>query len=229
MRRKLNQALAILQGKPLSQEIVNQARAQLVAEAAAAEAAIPKPELGERHLRNLRVVPDRKAFLELMPHASVVAEIGVAEGEFSAQILSITGPRELHLVDSWANDRRYLDLGQQVTDKFAAPIAAGQVIIHHGLSTDVLPQLPAAYFDWVYLDTGHELELTNRELELCRRIVKPDGWIAGHDYVTGSWVEWYRYGVIEAVNAFCVQYDWELVYLTHETHRHLSFAIRPIQ
>jgi ubiquinone/menaquinone biosynthesis C-methylase UbiE len=229
MSGKLQDALAILRGKPLSREVRDAIRQTLVAEADAAEQAIPKTELSDRHLRNLRVVPDRKAFLAAMPKGSTVAEIGVAEGEFSEQILAITQPRELHLVDSWANDTRYINLGEQIRSKFAQEIAKGQVIIHEGYSTDVLPQFPEKYFDWVYLDTGHELDMTRQELELCRRIVKPGGWITGHDYVTGYWIGWVRYGVIEAVHEFCVQYDWELMYLTHETHRHLSFAMRPIQ
>jgi hypothetical protein len=34
--------------------------------------------------------------------------------------------------------------------------------------------------------------------------------------------------VVEAVHEFCVKHDWELILLTHETDRFLSFAIHEI-
>jgi hypothetical protein len=46
--------------------------------------------------------------------------------------------------------------------------------------------------------------------------------------VTGNWNGGVRYGVVEAANEFCVRHDWEFIFLTAETHRHLSFAIRQI-
>ena len=110
----------------------------------------------------------------------------------------------------------------------AAQIQDGQVVIHQGLSTAELAKFPDMYFDWVYLDTSHDYESTRQELELCRAKVKANGSLTGHDYVTGYWVGHCRYGVIEAVHAFCIQYDWEMIYLTHETHRHLSFVIQPM-
>jgi hypothetical protein len=116
-----------------------------------------------------------------------------------------------------------------VRDKFAAEIASGQVKIDLGLSTDVLPRYPDGYFDWIYIDTDHGYIVTAAELEVCRLKVKPGGIIAGHDYVTGNWDGGVRYGVVEAVHEFCVKYGWELILLTHETDRHLSFAIRKMR
>jgi predicted O-methyltransferase YrrM len=103
------------------------------------------------------------------------------------------------------------------------------VHIDLGRSTDVLQRYPDGTFDWVYIDTDHGYSVTAEELELCRLKVKPGGIIAGHDYVTGNWDGGVRYGVVEAVHEFCVRYEWELILLTHETDRHLSFAIRAIR
>ncbi|MGB3525255.1 MAG: class I SAM-dependent methyltransferase [Flavobacteriales bacterium] len=187
--------------------------------------AIPKVELKQEQLSNLRVVTDRKAFLELFPKGGVVAEMGVASGDFSEMILSICDPQVLHLVDFWGSDR-YASGRTHVEDRFNTEIAAGKVVIDLGLSTDVLPRYADHLFDWVYIDTDHGYEVTAAELELARTKVKPGGIIAGHDYVTGNWDGGVRYGVVEAVHEFCVKYQWELILLTHETDRHLSFAIR---
>jgi predicted O-methyltransferase YrrM len=126
----------------------------------------------------------------------------------------------------WSSRRYHGGLQDVVRKKFERELASGQMQIDLGLSTDVLQRYPEATFDWVYIDTDHGYAVTAAELELCRTKVKPGGIIAGHDYVTGNWDGGVRYGVVEAVHEFCVMHDWELILLTHETDRHLSFAIR---
>jgi predicted O-methyltransferase YrrM len=129
----------------------------------------------------------------------------------------------------WSSTRYHGGLEQVVRDKLQREIAEGRVHIDLGRSTDVLQRYPDGTFDWVYIDTDHGYSVTAEELELCRLKVKPGGIIAGHDYVTGNWDGGVRYGVVEAVHEFCVRYEWELILLTHETDRHLSFAIRAIR
>ncbi|MFN3876344.1 MAG: class I SAM-dependent methyltransferase, partial [Flavobacteriales bacterium] len=187
---------------------------------------IPRVELSPSHIANLRVVTDRDAFLEALPKGGVVAEAGVDRGDFSARILAITRPEKLHLIDFWGSARYHASLQDLVRSRFASEIAAGQVRIDLGLSTEVLPRFPDGYFDWIYIDTDHGYRVTAAELDIARRKVKPDGIIAGHDYTTCNWDGGVRYGVVEAVHEFCVKHDWELFLLTHETDRHLSFAIR---
>lgn len=195
---------------------------------AAQSRAIPKVELQPRHIARLRVVTDRDAFLEALPKGGVVAEAGVDHGDFSARILAISRPQRLHLIDMWGSKRYHGGLQQHVRDRFAKEIAAGRVRIDLGLSTDVLKAYPDGLFDWIYIDTDHGYRVTAEELDIARTKVKPGGIIAGHDYTTGNWDGGVRYGVVEAVHEFCVKHDWELVLLTHETDRHLSFAIRPL-
>lgn len=187
---------------------------------------IPKVELRPEHIANLRVVADRRAFLEALPKGGVLAEAGVDHGDFSAMILAIMQPKRLHLIDVWSSKRYHGGLQDVVRKKFQHELASGQVQIDLGLSTEVLPRFTDGYFDLVYIDTDHGYTVTAAELELCRTKVKPGGIIAGHDYVTGNWDGGVRYGVVEAVHEFCVKYGWELILLTHETDRHLSFAIR---
>jgi len=186
----------------------------------------PRLELTPEHIANLKVINDRQALLEALRKQAVVAEIGVARGDFSQIILDVTLPSELHLIDWWTRPREYRGLRTVVEERFEDEIDSGQVIIHQGFSTTELAEFEDHFFDWVYIDTGHDYATTKAELEICRQKVKEGGFIAGHDYVTGSWDLDIRYGVIEAVNEFCLHHSWEMVYLTHERSRNLSFTLR---
>lgn len=188
--------------------------------------AIPHIELEAKHIANLRVVLNRDAFLDALPKGGIVAEAGVDHGDFSSRILAITKPSKLHLIDIWSSKRYHGGLQHLVRNRFAEEIAAGRVQIDLGLSTEVLPHYPDGYFDWLYIDTDHGYRVTADELQLARTKVKHGGIIAGHDYITSNFDGGVRYGVVEAVHEFCVRHDWELILLTHETDRHLSFAIR---
>ena len=186
---------------------------------------IPYVELRAGHLEHLKTLTDRNQLLEYLPQQAVVAEIGVFKGDFSQAILDHNNPVALHLVDCWQGKAALKHL-ETVRQRFSNEIAAGKVRLHREKSIAALEQFPENYFDWVYLDTDHSYTTTAAELVCCARVVKPGGIIAGHDYVTGNWNGGVRYGVVEAVNEFCVRENWTLRYLTAETHRHLSFAIQ---
>jgi len=61
-------------------------------------------------MANLTALPDRSALLSELPRNGVVAEIGVAEGDFAAAILEVCAPEKLYLIDQW-NTVRYSYLG----------------------------------------------------------------------------------------------------------------------
>jgi hypothetical protein len=187
---------------------------------------LPVVDLGPAHVAHLRSLPDRTTLLHMLPPGGVAAEIGVNRGDFSAQILEITKPARLILIDVWASKRYHDGLFDLVRGRFADRMASGQVEIIRALSFDGITRCADASFDWGYLDTDHTYATTKRELELLAPKMKPDGIIAGHDYIIGNWNDGYRYGVIEAVHEFCRDHHWELVYLTHEMSVPPSFAIR---
>lgn len=189
---------------------------------------LPVVDLEAIHVRHLRSLPDRQALLEMLPRQAVVAEIGVNRGDFSEQILRITQPVKLILMDIWASKRYHGGLFDLVQGRFSRELASGQVEIIRALSFDGITQCPDGYFDWVYLDTDHTYATTRRELELLAPKMKAGGIIAGHDYILGNWNDGFRYGVIEAVHEFCRKERWELVFLTHEMSIPPSFAIRRI-
>jgi hypothetical protein len=193
------------------------------------ERRIPKFELAQKHIDNLKIVLDRTALLEQMPKNAVCAEIGVDRGQFSDEIIRITRPLTLHLIDAWGDPNRYSDeLKEAVRKKFATEMKEGKVEMHIGFSTTQLKKFPDRFFDWVYLDTDHTYQTSHDELLILKDKVKQNGIIAGHDYTLGNWIGSFRYGVIEAVHELCVTENWELIYLTNETHQCRSFAIRKL-
>jgi hypothetical protein len=189
---------------------------------------VPIYEFAAKHIRDLQVLPHRRALLEQLPKGGVVAEIGVDRGDFSEQILRVTAPAKLHLIDAWSSKRYHQGLQEFVEDRFAAGVAQGIVEINKGLSTQMAAHFPDAYFDWIYIDTDHGYTVTRDELALYAPKVKPAGIIAGHDFVVGNWARFLRYGVREAVYEFCCLNDWEMRWMTMENGGLPSFAIKRI-
>ena len=189
---------------------------------------VPQVRLQQKNIKNLKVVLNRENLLKLLPKNSIFAELGVDIGDFSAKILSLTQPKKLYLIDPWSSERYYKNKMNYVKKRFQKEIDAARIIIIRDKSEKVLKKFENDYFDCVYIDTLHSYKQTVKELELCRMKVKDGGIIMGHDYCLGVIYIATAYGVVQAVNQFCVKYDWEFIYLTHETSRNLSFAIKKL-
>ncbi|MEM6395427.1 MAG: class I SAM-dependent methyltransferase [Bacteroidota bacterium] len=184
--------------------------------------------LEPKHIANLNIILTRDDLLKLLCKEAIVAEIGVDLGSFSKVILNTTSPKKLHLIDPWSSKRYPEEKFSAVNRLFSKEIQSGQVCIHRGYSIDQLEGFDSDYFDWVYLDSSHGYQSTLEELNILHDKVKKEGMICGHDYCRFSSGGQSRFGVVEAVNEFCLLKNYEFVYLTMETHRHLSFAIRAI-
>jgi len=133
----------------------------------------------------------RKDLLHLLPKGGVAVEVGVYRGGFSAQILEIAQPRELHLVDGWWElwgeqfDAPYSQPSTREAYREAKQAVEGargeaECTFHVGDDVAILEGFPDRYFDWAYLDTSHRYEQTRRELAVLDRKVK--GVISGHDW-----------------------------------------------
>jgi predicted O-methyltransferase YrrM len=156
-----------------------------------------------------------------------IAEIGVANGDYSAEILGLNKEAILHLIDAWDSDR-YSKGFERVQTRFAAEIAARSVILHRGRAVDILPTLANRSFDWLYLDTSHQYVETVKELRLCESLVKDSGRIAGHDFCTGNPYHGLPYGVIQAVYEFCAERRWSFEYITLDGDGYFSFCLKRI-
>ena len=193
----------------------------------ALKSAMPRTVLELVHTQACALLPSREVMLEQLPKSGVVAEIGVAFGDFTREILARNNPRFLYLVDAWSTPR-YRDGLEGIRKEFAEEIDEERVKVCEGLSVDVLAGFDDAMFDWVYVDTNHTYKTTAQELELCREKVVPGGLIAGHDFCTGNVVDAVPYGVVEAVTEFCAKHHWRFRYLTVESWGHFSFCLEEI-
>ncbi len=192
------------------------------------EKTIPKLALDKKHLDNAKLIANRKELLELLPKNGYIAELGVANGDYSSEIIQISNPKKLHLIDVWHSERYNDELYNNVCNKFNLEINSKQIEIHKKLSYQAVEDFPDQYFDWVYIDTSHCYEGTKKELELYASKIKKGGYIAGHDYTMGNWVKQFRYGVMEAVHEFCVSNGWRIKYLTMDLSEGQSFAIEKL-
>lgn len=188
----------------------------------------PKVSLSDVQIKNTVLLPDRTELLKRLPNQGVFAEIGVDEGAFSKEIIETCKPKKLVLIDNWATRRYNSSKRKKVEQDFKQQLSSGQVEIINSLSVDAAEHFENEYFDWIYIDTDHSYATTAAELRAYAPKIKRNGIIAGHDYCQGSWTEQVRYGVIEAINEFCVSENWELIFLTIETNFPPSFAIRKI-
>ncbi len=174
------------------------------------------------HVRHCQVLADRLDLLNELPKNAVVAELGVEYGLFSKEILHRCSPKELFLVDTWPSSQMKESCMKNV-------VAHEKTFFKQTTSVNYLNEVEENTLDWVYIDTDHTYMTTKLELLAAAKAVKNDGFICGHDYTSISYSGLKRYGVVEAVNEFCVKQNYEFIYLTSETTRHISFALRKIK
>jgi hypothetical protein len=177
------------------------------------------PVLSAERMANCRVFPLREDILGLMPKGGVCAEIGVQAGEFSQAILDVCRPAELHLVD--------IDLAtHRVADRFRGEIEAGRVRTYQADSADTLDGFPDGYFDFVYIDADHSHAGVARDIAAAHPKVRAEGFLLFNDYTFWSPAECMPYGVMHAVNEFCIAQDWEIAAYAFNYLGYADIALR---
>lgn len=165
----------------------------------------PALPLNKIHVQNCKVVCDRFALLdEGFPKNSICCEVGTDTGSFAKKILEISYPQELHLIDiSFQNFRK---------QEFSSAIHKGVVCLHESDSVEALNKFPDSYFDWIYIDADHSYEGVKRDIKLAKTKIKSDGLLAFNDYMFWSHRGLESFGVMQAVNEFCLKENWEICY-----------------
>lgn len=147
----------------------------------------------------------RIELVNLLPYNSIAAEVGVAQGLFSADLLD-AGVSILYSIDNWNkiegvtgdgnfeqpfHDSNYKDATERLS-KYGH-----RSLILKGMSADTASKIPDNYLDLVYLDGAHYYDGVMADLKAYHPKLKSGGVMAGHDYLNES------YGVRRAVNEFC--------------------------
>ncbi|WP_420548408.1 class I SAM-dependent methyltransferase [Curvivirga sp.] len=173
---------------------------------------------------------ERESFLELIPKEGIGCEIGVAECVFSQHLLEKTQPTKLHLIDPWVYQERedyQADLNNVSNDEgekryqaartlFKNQMDTGQVEIHRNFSYETVSHFPDNYFDWIYVDAVHSYEGAKKDLEDFLPKLKDDGILMGHDYANHIAAQEMGFGVVEAVDDFCIENNMNFVALTYD-------------
>lgn len=135
----------------------------------------------------------------LVPQGGLVAELGVARGEFSAALLR-THPQiaQLYAIDKW-NDERHPKSEKHAACKNLADQRA--VIVHQTFEQAAAsPQFDGIEFDLIYVNGyAHTGQDGGRTFDLWWPKLKRGGILAGHDY-DPHWPK-----TIRAVNTFAGQ------------------------
>lgn len=141
----------------------------------------------------------RGFLLRFLPPGSAGCEIGVWEGDFSAEILRVVRPSRLVLIDPWLFQPEFagawyggslmksqaeMDLVcERVHARFAGK--SGLEILR-GKTEEVEAAVAPGSLDWVYIDGNHDYAHVRRDLAFARRAVKPGGLVLGDDYDRGA-------------------------------------------
>lgn len=191
---------------------------------------IPIFQLEKKNISNLKIKLNRLEILKELKKGSICAELGVAYGEFSDQVLEIVKPKLLVLVDSYPNKGNFVDEGnlKYIEKKYQKLVKEKKIQIINEDSIEAASMFKENFFDWIYIDTTHSYHQTLGELRAWKNKIKSDGYILGHDYIMGNWIDDIKYGVQEAVHQFCVEENWEIVYLTARIGENTSFGIKKI-
>ena len=146
----------------------------------------------------------------------VGVESGVAEGEFSYQVLSEQDVKHWYSIDMWAGDRGH-DAGQmsRATNRLK-PFAHKNTIIHNKFSA-VVDDFSDEYFDFIYVDGyAHTGQEGGETLTDWWPKLKRGGIFAGDDYST----QWPL--TVASVDAFVAEHNLKLHIHEFDQHTHWS-------
>lgn len=196
--------------------------------------ALTANQIPQERLQRARVLSDRVKALDYMPRGGIVAEVGVAYGDFTRHILDQLKPQKMYAIDYFHGNkpggdfwgrRDYEESGliplQWYERRFDTEISKGILETRQGMSWDCLADFPDDYFDYVYLDACHSYDSVKKDADILRRKVKDGGILAFNDYTYYNLytdpksAEGY-YGVVLVANEFINMTKSEVLYLCLE-------------
>jgi Methyltransferase domain len=197
------------------------------------------PELTERHLREAKLYSSRKHLLADLKflRGGVIAEVGVAYGDFSEFILKTLEPKifvafdlfQMHNMPvAWGVPTSVTLKGMTHVDFYKNRFASrgDQVVIEVGNSNDTVPCYQDKLFDMIYIDAAHDYEGVKRDAQAAAVKIKEDGVLIFNDYIMYDHLLQAPYGVVRAVNELITAEDWSVIGFALQPHMFCDIAIR---
>jgi hypothetical protein len=169
----------------------------------------------------MKLTPRNRVHMtEVLPlEGKICIEVGVREGDFSFNHILSKKPALLYLIDAWQEqdpgvyqDKRKTNQAgwDEMYESVAKRFENQPVKIIRGLSVEAAAQFPPEHADFIYIDGNHQEEPCLADIRAYWPILKPGGWMCGHDYLKlPSWS-----GVLPAVNRWLAETGRELDLLT---------------
>lgn len=172
---------------------------------------------------NLNLVGDRAALPYAVDEGATAAELGVAEGIFSEQLLASGRIGLLYSIDRWAGDRGHDEVEYRRAVQRLEPFGNRSEIMRLKFEEAVV-LVPDDAFDLVYID-GYAHEGPWKTMSQWWLKVKTGGILAGHDYDLSHWPI-----VFNQVNYFVEQNALALHVIPAESGHYTfpSWAVRKI-
>jgi len=156
------------------------------------------------------------------------AEIGVAEGNFSRDLLA-SGVKQLVMVDAWQHipnvtgdgnfDQHWHDRNYDKAREAVAPFGDRAHIIK-SFSVEAARLFQNDFFDFVYLDAAHYYDGVYADLVAWYPKIRSGGIFAGHDYLNPD------YQVKEAVRDFIADKNMDVYIIPENNTNDASFWFR---
>lgn len=172
----------------------------------------------QEKMKYAKAYANRVCALELIPKGGVVAEVGVAYGDFSKIMMGKLKPKKIIAIDYFNGNNPggdfwgrndFNDSGlthyEWYSREFSSEISSGFMEVRQGLSWDVLETFPNEYFDFIYLDACHSYDSVKKDVDVITKKIKDGGIITFNDYTMYNFYtdplnsEGY-YGVANVVN-----------------------------
>jgi hypothetical protein len=185
------------------------------------------PRLPPELLQNCRVLPSRYDLLAFLPKHKVIAEIGVAFGDFSENLVRDCEPSLFVAIDTfilhtlaelWGKspqetfgDQTHL---QFYRSRFAELIEQNKVKVLEGDSSVQIGMLEDNSVDIFYVDGDHSYDGVLRDLTAIKTKIRQGGMIIMNDYIMTD--RSHPYGVVQATNEFMISENWEMLFFCLE-------------
>lgn len=130
-------------------------------------------------------------------------EVGLDHGYFSYYLLKHSNLRMLWSVDSFQGKWHVLE--PEVRSMLSEFGDRSQIFVGTSAQAAGFFQNTRVEFDFVYIDACHKQQSVKQDINLWRKVIRPGGMLAGHDYIRAGGC-----GVVQAVDEFATSNGLEV-------------------